>query len=289
MKQFFFHSASIAGFLLVAIAMSACTDNPLESDPTVSASKRRINGNIRLSDRSDHAGAYVWLSGFDISTTTRSDGSFSLTLPGIATQSTPGGNSGVFRLYGFLGNYKIGSVGTAVRDGGFLFPGTDVDEDGNIRDELFLRELFSITTDLSHRAVRMDSAYTIAVNVTLRSTAPPVDVFFPRRVAGFEGPLLLHNLHTGDVEIVSTIISGEEISDYVRIGTLAHTRTMLLPLHAHTLQAGEYEFIPYLLPGTQSIPHGLLESLGQGVTALGAEYVHYPFLRNGGRLVVRAD
>ncbi|MBR9977162.1 MAG: hypothetical protein KFH87_03655 [Bacteroidetes bacterium] len=280
------HSAYVSAVLVIVLGLTACTDNPLESDPTVSASKRRIEGNIRLSDRDHHEGVYVWLSGFDISTTSRSDGAFTMTLPSANAQTTPGGNSGVYRLYGFLGNYSIGSVTTAVRDGGFLFPSTEVDEHGNIREDIFLRELFSITTTMSHEHLRVDSAYTLIVQVQLHSTVPPVDIFFPRRIAGFEGPVLLHNLRTGAVEIHSTIITGEEITDYVRIGELAYNRAMLLTLPAHTLQIGEYEVIPYLLPRENTIPHGLLESLGKDVSTLGEEYVYYPFLRNGGRLVV---
>lgn len=286
MNNMSLHNAYLTTVLVIVFGLTACTDNPLESDPTVSASKRRIEGSIRLSDRDDHEGVYVWLSGFDISTTSRSDGAFTMTLPSAASQSTPGGNSGVYRLYGFLGNYTIRSVATAVRNGDFLFPSTEVDEHGNIREEIFLRELFSITTTLSHDYLRVDSAYMLVVQVTLNSTVPPVDIFFPRRIAGFEGPVLLHNLRTGAVEIHSTIITGEEITDYVRIGERAYNRAMLLTLPAHTLQTGEYEVIPYLLPRESTIPYGLLESLGKEVSALGEEYVHYPFLRNGGRLVV---
>ncbi|MBE0643116.1 MAG: hypothetical protein IH600_03465 [Bacteroidetes bacterium] len=276
-------------FLGLLLAASACTDNPFESDPTVAASKRRIRGTVRLSDRADYSGAYIWMEGFDLGTVTKPDGSFSLTLPPVGMQSTPGGNEGAFRLYAFLGNYRMQNVRTAVHDGTFVFPSTDVDEDGNIHEDLFLQELFSITTNLSRGSIEADSPRVLSIEVILRSSVPPVEVYYPRMVGAIEGPLLLHNLGTGEVEIFKSTVTGVEISDYVEIGPVAYSRSMILNIPKYKLQAGEYEIIPYLLPRDRNMPYGLLASLGTDISAMSTQYVYYPFLRQGGRLRVEAN
>jgi hypothetical protein len=268
---------------------AACTDNPLESDPTVAATKRRIHGVVRLSDRQNHSGAYIWMEGFDIGTVSNADGSFSLTLPLAEAQGTPGGSSGVYSVYSFLGNYRMQTIKTAVRDGSFVFPGTDVDENGNLRDELFMQELFSITTSLNRSTIEADSLRVLNLEVTLRSSIPPVEVYFPRMVGSIEGPVLVHNLGTGEVEIFHSTITGVEISDDVEIGPTPFTRSMILIIPKYTLKAGEYEIIPYMLPRGQSVPLRLLNSLGTDISALGKSYVFYPLLRNGGRLRVEPN
>ncbi len=276
--------------IIVLLLMCAgCTDNPFESDPTIAASKRRIAGVVRLSDRSDHSGAYIWMEGFDIGSVTRSDGSFSLTLPPASAQSTPGGNEGVFRIFAFLGNYRLQSVKTAVHDGAFVFPSTEVGEDGHIHEDLFLQELFSITTDLSRSSIEADSPRTLTVTVTLRSSVPPVEVYYPRMVDGVEGPMLLHNLGTGEVEIYKSTVTGVEIVDNIELGPFAYSRSMLLNIPRYKLKAGEYEIIPYILPRNRVIPNGLLASLGTDISACSGSYVYYPFLRSGGRLRVEPN
>ncbi|MFZ1731481.1 MAG: hypothetical protein WBQ23_10625 [Bacteroidota bacterium] len=270
----------------VLLIAAACTDNPFESDPTIASTKRRIHGVVRLSDRQDHSGAYIWMEGFNLGTVSHSDGNFSLTLPLPEAQTTPGGNEGVFRVYAFLGNYRMQTVKTAVHNGSFVFPSTDVDVTGNMIEEFFLQEMFSINTSLSLTNIEADSPRVITMEVTLRSSIPPVEVFYPRMMGSIEGPVLLHNLGTGEVEIYRTTVTGVEVNDYVSVGPVAYTRSMILNIPKYKLRAGEYEVIPYLLPRGQNIPIGLLNSLGADISALGTSYVFYPFLREGGRLRV---
>ncbi len=276
-------------FFSVLLFATACTDNPFESDPTIAATKRRIHGIVRLSDRQDNSGAYIWMEGFNLGTVSGPDGRFTLTLPLTSEQSTPGGNEGVYRIYAFLGNYEMHNVKTAIHNGTFVFPSTDVDERGNIHDEIFMQELFSISTTLSMKNIEADSPRVITMDVTLRSSTPPVEVYFPRMVGTVEGPVLLHNLGTGEVEIFHTTVTGVEISDYVSVGPVAYSRTMILNIPKYKLRAGEYEVIPYMLPRDRNIPLQLLNSLGTDINALSNEYVFYPFLREGGRLHVEAN
>lgn len=277
---------AILGALLLLPLLPACTDNPLEDSTAVSRSQRRVSGTIRLSDREDHSGVYVWLEGFDLSTVSRADGSFSLTLPPATAQSTPGGNEGVYRIHAFLGNYRLQRVSTAVHQGVFSFPSTEIDAEGRIRDDIFMQQLFSISTTMSRSRIEADSPRVITLTVTLKSPVPPVEVFYPRMVAGIEGPVLLRNVKTGETDIYRTTVTGVEISDYIELGFVAYTRSMILNIPRETLKAGEYEIIPYILPRGTTVPFALLASLGTDVTTLGESYARYPFLREGGRLLV---
>lgn len=275
------------GVLLLAGAMmTGCTDNPFESTPTIEASEREVRGIVRLSDGGDPSGIYIWMQGFDIATTTGPDGEFTVTLPPPEAQGPAGGVDGVYTLYSFLGNYRLRSVRTAVREGAFVFPTDDISEDGEIREELLMQQLFSISTSLNRTHIEADSPRTITIQVELRSDVPPVEVFFPRMLQGIEGPVLLHNLGTGEVDIYPTVVTGVEIQDYVQLGPTPYTRSMLLIIPKYKLQAGMYEIIPYLLPRMQSVPIPLLNSLGNDVGALNENYVYYPFRREGGILTV---
>ena len=149
-----------------------------------------------------------------------------------------------------------------------------------------MQQQFSITTDLSLTRIEADSPRFISVQVTLASDAPPVDVLYPRMVDGVEGPMLLRNLATGEVRMFSTTVTGVEVNDYVRVGTLPYVRSMLLTIPKNTLPAGQYELIPYLLPRGQSIPVDLLDSIGEDISSFGPGYVSYPLRRQGGRLDV---
>ncbi len=276
----------LTGVLLGGAALPGCTDNPFESTPTIEASQREIHGTVRLSDGGDPSGIYVWMQGFDIATTTDPDGKFTVTLPPPEAQGPAGGADGVYSLYTFLGNYRLRSVRSAVRDGAFIFPTDDINERGEINEQLVMQQLFSISTNLSRTHIEADSPRTIAVQVELRSDVPPVEVYFPSMLQGIEGPVLLHNLGTGEVDIYPTVVTGVEIQNYVQLGPIPYTRSLLLIIPKYKLQAGTYEVIPYLLPRVQSIPIPLLNSLGNDVAALSENYVYYPFRRDGGILTV---
>jgi hypothetical protein len=266
--------------------MVGCTDNPFESAPAIAPSRQSIRGSVQLSGTTDHSGVHVWLEGFDLVTTTGSDGSFSLTLPPPAAQGGGSGVSGVYRLWAFLGNYSTRSLRVAVQNGSFIFPSDDIDEDGALREELYLRERFSITTNLSMTRIEADSPRFISMQVELQAPGTPADVYFPRMSNGVEGPVLLHNLGTGEVKLFSTTVTGIEINDYVRVADIPHVRSMLLSIPKYALKAGQYEVVPYLLPHGVAIPSGLLNSLGENVTELNPTYIAYPFRREGGRLDV---
>jgi hypothetical protein len=286
MSAFIRHGTRFVICVLPLLLMDGCTDNPFESTPTIASSQRKVHGVVQLSDTQDHSGVYVWLQGFDIAATTDRDGSFTITLPSPEAQGVAGGANGVYALYAFLGNYRLVSVRTAVRDGAFVFPSNEINENGEIHEQLFMQQLFSITTSLSRTQIEADSPRTITVQVALQFASPPAEVYFPRMLAGIEGPVLLHNTQTGEVDIYPTVVTGVEIQDYVQVGSVPYIRSLLLIIPKYRLKAGIYEIIPYLIPQEQQIPLPLLRSLGDDVSGLNESYVFYPFRREGGMLTV---
>ncbi|MDX9759962.1 MAG: hypothetical protein RBU27_12455 [Bacteroidota bacterium] len=275
--------------VLMCLVVSACTDNPFEDSTAVASAHRSISGHVRLSDRAEHAGVHIWLEGFDLHTETRADGGFSLTLPPASAQSVPGGVDGVFLLHAFLGNYRTRSIPTAIRDGVFTFPTDEIDADGAIRETLFLQQLFSIRTTLSRDRIEADSPRVITVTVSLRSPVPPVEIHIPRMVGAMEGPVLLHNITTGTVDLFETVITSIEPTEIVHLGPTEFRRSMILIIPRGRLKAGEYRIVPFLLPRNSTVPLALLASLGDSVTLLGPDYLRYPLLRDGGRLLVEPN
>ncbi len=263
-----------------------CTDNPFEGDATIQAGDRTISGVVQLSDSDDHSGVYVWMEGFDIATTTDAEGRFSLTLPPPSSQTSGGGVDGIFNVYTFLGNYRLQRTRTAVRDGAFVFPSTDIDDAGRIVEPILLLQKIDIQIDLDRTHIEADSPRFIAVEVQLKSNAQPSTAYFPRMYGRIEGPILLHNLRTGKVEIYSTTVVGIDMTDHVSLGPVPYKRTLLLNIPKYALKAGIYEVLPFIVAKNEVIPLHLLNSLGVDVTALSEEYVFYPLRRKSGLLHV---
>jgi hypothetical protein len=272
--------------MLTSLLLTSCTDNPFESDSSITGAARSIEGVVQLSGTNDHSGVHVWMEGIDIATTTDVDGNFTFTLPPPSAQNSSGGVEGVFRLYTFMGNYRLQNVRTAVHDGAFVLPNSEIDENGNLLEVLHMQELFSIQTTLDLTRIEADSPRFIVVQVKLQSDVPPVEAYFPRMYAGIEGPVLLYNIRTGAVEIYSTTVTGVEITDNIQIGPVPYFRTLLLNIPKYALRAGEYEIIPYILPKSQYLPPMLLLSLGEEVGAMSENYVFYPFRRERAILTV---
>ncbi len=273
----------------VVCTIPACTDNPFESDAPVSGSHRRLSGSVTLSNQGDHSGVYLWLEGFGTATRSAEDGRFVLTLPPAISQSTTGGVSGTFNLYAFLGNYRTAVIRTAVKNGAFSLPTESIDENGILRSPMFMQELFSIETILSRDRIEADSPRTISMTVRLRSNGETAEVYFPRSLNGVEGPIVLHNLVTGEARVLKTVVTGIEITDYVKLGIVPYTRSLMLIIPAGTLKTGRYEILAYILPKRHQIPLALLNSLAADASELGPAYVHYPMLRKGGILSVSPE
>jgi hypothetical protein len=271
---------------VILICAIGCTDNPFESGEPVSGSKRRLSGSVMLDRQADHSGVYVWLEGFGTVAVSGNDGRFSVLLPPSASQSASGGVTGIYNLYAFLGNYRPVAVRTAVQNGGFSFPTEAIDEAGSIRNPLFMQELFTMETVLSRGSIEQDSPRVLTLTVYLKSNISGVEVYFPRIQNGVEGPVIMHNMETGEARVMKTVVTGVEQSDYIKLGAVPYARMMMLIIPKGTMKAGRYQILPYILPQRQSVPIALLNSIAENVSDLGPAYALYPMRRGGGLLNV---
>jgi hypothetical protein len=277
---------SILVLCAILICTCGCTDNPFESGEPVSGSKRRLSGTVMLDAQTDHSGVYVWLEGFGTAAVSSNDGRFALLLPPSDSQPASRAVSGIFNLYAFLGNFRPVALRTAVQNGTFTFPTEAIDEAGIIRNPLFMQELFTVETVLSRGSVEEDSPRVLTLTVYLKSSISGTEVYFPRIQNGVEGPVILHNLETGEARVMKTVVTGVEQSDYVKLGAVPYSRMMMLIIPRGTMKAGRYQILPYILPQRQSVPIALLNSIAENISDLGPGYALYPMRRSGGLLNV---
>ena len=273
--------------VLVAILALACTDNPFEDSSTITAAGRSISGVVQLQGRVDHGGVRIVLEGFNISVLTDAQGAFTLRIPTETMKSGAGEISGVFALYAFLGNFTIDSIRVAVHKGSLVLPSERLDEQGRLRTPMVLRERFSMDVQLSPASIDADSARTIMVSTVLNSGYTSDRVYFPRRLGNVEGPMLLVNESSGEIRITPSTVTGIELSDNIQLGGMNYSRTQILLIPKHTLTAGRYLVIPYILASPDRMPAALPLSLGMDVRSFGPGYRWYPMLRGGGVLSVR--
>jgi hypothetical protein len=140
---------------------------------------------------------------------------------------------------------------------------------------------------LGMESIEADSARTIMVNTVLKSGYASEQVFFPRRMGNVEGPMLLVNESSGEIRITPSTVTGVELSDNIQLGGMNYSRTQILLIPKHTLKAGRYLVIPYILASPDRMPAALPLSLGVDVRSFGPGYRWYPMLRGGGVLSVR--
>lgn len=274
--------------LFALLLTIGCRENPLDSESDVITPPRTLKGEVRIREQADDAGAYVWLESFNLGTATKADGSFSISLPSPSAQGTPGGVTGAFQLYYYIGNYRLDDSRIATLNGQFVLPNNEFDKNGKLFSPRELRQMFAIQTEVGKNSISSSRNELLNVVVDLWSIdAGVVKVFYPRRVGNTEGPLLFHHIESGDVAILSSVVGGTSMTDYVDVGAKGIvSRVMLVTVPANTLKPGVYEIIPYLLYNEQTIPPALFSSLGKHVLELHPEYIRIPFKRIGGRLVV---
>jgi hypothetical protein len=275
-------------FPLAAAAFTlfySCTSNPF-GDNEISAEKRKISGVVQLADQSSAKDIVVWMAGFNISTRTDESGRFEMTLPPKGSQGAAGGLSGIFNIYFFVANYLLDSAQVVVQDGAFLYGRGDVNKDGKLSAPRSLRRFLRISTALLPPSVENSFASRIGANVTLQAIIDTATVIFPRSVGGFLGAVFFRRVGTEDL-IIYEPVAGANTRDMALVGRNSASRLIVFTLQQLSLPPGQYEVIPYLLIRHQSLPPGLLTSLGANVEGLSPAYLNLPFRREGGQFEVR--
>jgi hypothetical protein len=272
---------SAAGALFFIFA--GCTQSPLENkvdDPQTA----QIRGKVQLSDRVSPEGVYLWLEGTAIATRTGADGQFELTLP-PSSQGRLTAANGVYNLYFYLANYKLGTASVVVQNGGFLFSRGDLNAKGELADAKTLHKILNIQTIVEPATVSPHFDGPIHVQVTLRAVLDSVTVVFPKMVGGLLGAVLLKDLESGKV-FADVPDVGADTKAVVKVGPEPHSWRLVILLTRTPLPVGQYEVIPYFFIEQENMPAGLLASLGPNVQEIGPDFLKIPAKREGGRLVI---
>ncbi len=266
-------------WLLLALAATACTSNPL-GDNEISKRPRTISGQIKLGNGDPPEGAYIWLEAFDIGSRADRDGRFSMILPPVSISTRR--VDGVFNLHFFVENYTSDVQPVAVR-GGELIPAQDGLRDGTeIARKIVLFRRLSVLTEIEQSPFSENKTiFSLNFTVTLYAHRGPVRVDFPFNATDATAPAILRHLETGQVSVVTARVVGLA-EPRPLVDTDVHIRRMSVTLQYADFPAGRYEAIPYLLVSHPAVPRQLVRSIAPEVTIPGADYLKLPFVRDGG-------
>ena len=262
----------------------ACTENPFFKEDTIVPANREIRGRVVLSDYTRPDGVFVWLEGFDINTRTDEDGRFRITLPSSSSQ--PGGGlNGVFKLYFYVANYRLGSVAVVVLKGNVQDFESDIGEDGELRQTHVLSKLLHIRISVDPASIVDNQRNTVRATVTLWAEDDSVVVNLPRMGKDELAVGFLEKVNA-DEAYVKLVENGDYVPfvDTVR----ADPQEWYLDVHYEPgmCPPGDYLVIPYLLVEQTGIPPELMSSLGVGVSDFSPSYLNIPFKREGGELSI---
>jgi len=267
---------------MTVIAYSACTQSPVGGDG-ISSGKMAIQGQVILSDSLAADGAYVWLEQFDIGARTDTAGAFEIRLPPVVAQGTPGGVSGTFKLYFYMTNYALNWIKVAVRNGEFIYGQGNVDAAGRFVTPVELDKFLDINTVVNPATIT--TAYSGLMDVGLHLRTPRNDsatVVFPGSFGREFGTVIVKNLQTGDLLLFQALNRIEDRGNATIIGHVERIVDRDFSVIQGVLLVGKYRVIAHMLINHESIPRGLLESIGGNFDLPDQGYLNLPMVRKGG-------
>jgi len=287
----------IANAALSTLIFWGCTSSPM-GDDEISLGARQLSGSVVLDDRKSSEGVYVWLDGFNLGDYTDAEGKFQVTLPPVSSQGTPGGVTGVFKLYAYIANYNLASTQMRTLNGVFLFGQDNITDRGELNAPLRLENFLRVSTVVRPASASIVAGDTVKVQVTLQRPALYQGGAIIARLLKLcvhgncppetFGAILVRNVQSGETRLIQN--PGATSRDLIQVETAPITHTMaFLPAEVN-LSLGQYEAIPYLLlEHGEAVPMNLLQGIGTNVFEYGLDYLKIPFRREGGAFTVTAD
>ena len=264
-----------------AFLIFGCTGSPLENniDSTVN---KTIVGSVSLLGNDSPEGVYIWLEDTDLNTFTDENGKFTLELP-KSNSEKKNLESGIFKLFYYVANYKITSSTVVVDKGEFLASNGDLNSKGELTGTKHMVKLLRIKTEVSPSTVNASFSGLIQVSVALQATQDSVAVVLPKVLEG-ASTLIFERIGSGDPIILN------ESSNFVllksKIGREEEIFEYGFTLTSGMLPEGEYRLVPYFLIEQDNMPEKLIASIGSEVNKFGPEFLQIPFKREGGQFVI---
>ncbi len=102
--------------VVTSFFFSGCTENVLDNQ-SISSPKNQITGTVKLNQRENAEGIYVWLEGLNIGQKTDENGEFKIEISPFTLEEDQTGLTGVFNLYYYYANFNLESTKLFFRNG----------------------------------------------------------------------------------------------------------------------------------------------------------------------------
>jgi len=283
---FIFDMKNLIKYIIIVIVILlvnlSCTDNPFFTDQEFWSDKLVVRGKVELNNSSDYSGVYVWLEGLNASTYTNSEGKFDLKLPSPA--SLPGGAAawnGVYKIYYYLANYEYQYSSVFIRNGKVEYGNNDVDESGNIKGNIQLRELLKIQTTIDPSSTRQDYLRGQTISIYLQTYAESVylETFEPLTVNSV--CIIFKKIDAPNTKSLFLLFNSTRFHTVVLSGISVWIMNFgggeSSPFTPIPIESGNYEVIPYLLIEQEGLPEELLLSISEYYNTFTSEYLKLPF------------
>ena len=269
----------------VILFLSACTKNPLSDDDINLVQRTTVKGKILLSDNSTPDNVFVWLEGLEISTYSKTNGDFTLTLP--APQTQPGGGvTGEYSIYYYLGNYQYKTSSVSIIDGYFQFGEKDIAENGSIKQTIQLQKLLHIETSMVPDHMNVGDTLDATITLSLQALSGPVKVETLKENTDFVLAVFFKPQGKPIEEVLQLPCNLQPKEE-----TILLTKNWYINLYTHWLHIPEeqavYEIVPYLRLVQDGLPNALIKSISSNADKYDYEYLHIPYKWNLGQFSVK--
>ena len=250
-------------FLTIIIILINCSKNPFSESKFDSTTIQGIKGTIQYEDQSFAENVFVWLEGLDVSTFSNEKGEFEIELPAPNTQ--PGGGlSGVYKFYYFVENCVLTTSTLGLANGRVVHNKDDIDEDGNVRGVVILKQLLSIKTVLEETeyyypsgtqgSIVFHTGYNLSVTLTPSVNNVKIRTYM------VENDMASYYVIKNNSPLSSAIKIG--YGNSILVFKTLHSSISMNMLIYNSNVFEDSQIIPYLKVVREDLPAKLLESLG---------------------------
>ena len=279
--SFYFVIFSI-GCLLIS---SRCSKNPFfEKKLSTLANAQIVTGQVQLNEESSPENVFVWLESINISTYTDKNGDFELQLP--PPQGQPGGGlNGKYRLFYYIGNYKVKTSTVVIVNGEFVYGQGDIDANGNILKTVVMQKLIDIKTEIQPSTIQTFDTLRLEITVTLVPQGNSVKIEALKAPGGWLVGFFFHKINTPLSESILNPCSRSPVTEVIYYAThwKAGLRSDNLSLE---VEPAEYEVIPYLRIIQDELPDELITSIAEKADRYHYNYLKIPFKQEVGHFTV---
>ncbi len=268
-------------FLIILVFISnSCTDNPFFGNDTAK-DKHVVSGKVLPASDDSPENIYVWLEQLNISTWTNVQGDFKIELP--QTDDLSGYNNDL-KLYYYVGNYAIQHSNLLVVDGVFEFGKYDINNDGFIKETVYLKKLIDITTTIQPDAISEDYSGFVDVEVKIINLDTNLLVINRMTREGVLSGYIFREINSPSTSAQRIDFSGVVYRGYRLYNPVTWTGSFVW--EKNFLPSGTYEVYPYIFLRQEDIPQELLESFGTKADQLTDAYLKIPFKHNSDILTI---